>query len=156
MRDCNFTNTCSILIFLDVLKSPDPNSLISGHFGRKISHCNIKNFRRSCMNFAKNRLHHPTYGRVGPRTRSSLGARFVELAEKRQPPPHRNWHTGFVQFDFSLGFRGYCNNSDKKRSREVFASLGSSHGFLSMIFGILGKFWIDIGKNILQKNIFSR
>ena len=25
---------------------------------------------------------------------------------------------------------------------EVFACLGSSHGFLSMIFGILNKFWI--------------
>ena len=53
LRDCNFTNTCSISIFLDVLKSPDPNSLISGHFGRKISHYNIKNLRWSCVNFAK-------------------------------------------------------------------------------------------------------
>ena len=36
---------------------------------------------------------------------------------------------------------------------EVFARLGSSYGFLSMIFGILGKFWIDIGvqKNFIEK-----
>ena len=39
---------------------------------------------------------------------------------------------------------------------EVFACLGSSHGFLSTIFGILGKFWIDIGKNIFRKYFFSR
>ena len=39
---------------------------------------------------------------------------------------------------------------------EVFECLGSSHGFLSTIFGILGKFWIDIGKNIFRKYIFSR
>ena len=39
---------------------------------------------------------------------------------------------------------------------EVFACLGSSHGFLSTIFGILGKFWIDIGKNIFRKYIFFK
>ena len=39
---------------------------------------------------------------------------------------------------------------------EVFACLGSSHGFLSTIFGILRKFWIDIGKNIFRKYFFSR
>ena len=55
-----------------------------------------------------------------------------------------------------LSQHAYVTIVTKKRSREVFASLGSSHGFLSMIFGILGKFWIDIDKNILQKNIFSR
>ena len=39
---------------------------------------------------------------------------------------------------------------------EVFACLDSSHGFLSTIFGILGKFWIDIGKNIFRKYIFFK
>ena len=38
---------------------------------------------------------------------------------------------------------------------EVFARLGSSHSFLSMIFGILGKFWVDIGKKNL-KHIFEK
>ena len=38
---------------------------------------------------------------------------------------------------------------------EVFACLDSSHGFLSTIFGILGKFWIDIGKNIFRKYFFQ-
>ena len=35
-----------------------------------------------------------------------------------------------------------------KRILGVFACLESSHGFLSMIFGFLGKFWIDIAKKI--------
>ena len=33
LRDCNSADTCSIRIILDVLKSSDPNSLISGVFG---------------------------------------------------------------------------------------------------------------------------
>ena len=39
----------------------------------------------------------------------------------------------------------------------VFASLDSPHGFLSMIFGILGKFWIDIGvQTIFHRKKFRR
>ena len=34
-------------------------------------------------------------------------------------------------------------------------SVGCPDGFLSMIFGFLGKFRIDIAKNIFRKNIFS-
>ena len=37
-----------------------------------------------------------------------------------------------------------------------FTTLNSLHDFLSMIFGFLGKFGIDIAKNIFRKNIFSR
>ena len=37
---------------------------------------------------------------------------------------------------------------------EVFAWLGSSHGFLSMIFGIFGKFWIDIGVQKISEILF--
>ena len=43
----------------------------------------------------------------------------------------------------------------KKTRVEVFACLGSSHGFLSTIFGILRKFWVDIGKHFFQKIIFQ-
>ena len=43
----------------------------------------------------------------------------------------------------------------KKTRVEVFACLGSSHGFLSTIFGILRKFWVDIGKNFFQKIFFQ-
>ena len=39
---------------------------------------------------------------------------------------------------------------------EVFACLGSSDGFLSAIFGIFGKFRIDIDKNIFETLFFSR
>ena len=38
----------------------------------------------------------------------------------------------------------------------VFAWLGSSDSFLSMIFGIFGKFWIDIGEEKKSKNVFRR
>ena len=57
------------------------------------------------------------------------------------------------QQDFSVGL---FNFGKKKRRRDEFASLGSSHGFLSMIFGILEKFGIDIGKKIFSKIFFSR
>ena len=42
------------------------------------------------------------------------------------------------------------------RSRGVFACLGPSHGFLSTIFGILRKFWVDIGKKYFQKTYFFK
>ena len=34
---------------------------------------------------------------------------------------------------------------------KFFVTLNSSHDFLSMIFGFLGKFWIYMGKNVLKK-----
>ena len=43
----------------------------------------------------------------------------------------------------------------KKTRVEVFACLGSSHDFLSTIFGILRNFWVDIGKNFFQKIFFQ-
>ena len=48
-----------------------------------------------------------------------------------------------------------CVSNIQKTRVEVFACLGSSHGFLSTIFGILRKFWVDIGKNLFQKIIFK-
>ena len=43
----------------------------------------------------------------------------------------------------------------KKTRVEVFACLGSSHGFLSTIFGIMRKFCVDIGKNFFQEIFFQ-
>ena len=45
-------------------------------------------------------------------------------------------------------------HSIKKLDLAFFMSLASSHAVLSMIFGILGKFWIDIGENIFSRFFF--
>ena len=55
-----------------------------------------------------------------------------------------------------LSQHAYVANSLKKRSSWVFASLGSSPDFISMIFGIFGKFWIDIGVQKNSEIFFSR
>ena len=53
--------------------------------------------------------------------------------------------------------RGICSISEKKYNFLFFSYLYSSHGFLSMIFGIFGKFGIDIGEQkYFSANIFDR
>ena len=53
----------------------------------------------------------------------------------------------------SLGEYLLCFKYTKKLVVEVLACLGSSADFLSVIFGIYGKFWIDIG---VQKNFVGK
>ena len=52
--------------------------------------------------------------------------------------------------DIQRHFRVFLVYIESFYNVEVFARLGSSHSFLSMIFGILMKFWIDIGEKVFS------
>ena len=70
-------------------------------------------------------------------------------------PPDLPGTRGISQECIQRTRSGFRNLSTKKVTFVFFVSLASPNGFISAIFGIFGKFWIDIG---VQKNfgIFFR
>ena len=105
------------------------------------------------------------------RLRRSIFACFQPKNFRRPAAGRLNWVADLSEFswrsktsgvaDLRVGGRNWpaksCKmwkNLPKKLHFFYFVTLNSSHDFLSVIFGFLSKFGIDIGKNIFSKLFF--